>query len=615
MAVRPQPCPWIPSTMADAISSTANASAIAKAALLEGFSVPGVGAIDPRGLLVVVGPNSSGKTLLLRELHERLTGQTRQLVVLEQVNLRKLTSLDTFLEAMKTCGFLHVAKVEGGNDQFIGTEPRLGVNQPSGSLEHHHIALLFSEFQSKSPRAREFLQHFGPMLTTALFLQNRLSWTFTVGSIDYETSKPQNEIHGLYLDGALAQDLSTEMKRAFGRAVWLDASRGNNLCFRVSDGRDIPSHADRLNPRAMRAFRQIETEGDGVRSYCAICVTLLQSRRPVCLIDEPEMCLHPPQAYAIGQFLGSHTASKNHLVVVATHSSHVLRGIVELSNDVKIIRMVKSAQGFVGRLIDRTLVRSTLRNPSICSERVLDGLFADGVLIVEADGDRTVYQAALDQIAERRGRDIVIVPVGGTGGIAQTAGFMKSLGVPVAVLADLDLLLDQPKLNQTLEGLAGAQAKAILEVCRQAAVLVRELPPRFTEHEVKASLQALHTCDMSWQRADDTRVVRELRKIANNVDRLRRLKAGGISGYTDHPSIAAALQTAVDACKGVGLFLVPVGELENWLSLPHVESDRGEKRSWAAAAAEAVRQRQPGTDAVVSFVEQAVCVLFPVSPA
>lgn len=44
----------------------------------------------------------------------------------------------------------------------------------------------------------------------------------------------------------------------------------------------------------MREYRLIEDEGDGFKSYVAICLTLLLGRRPVVLIDEPEMCLHPP---------------------------------------------------------------------------------------------------------------------------------------------------------------------------------------------------------------------------------------------------------------------------------------------------------------------------------
>jgi predicted ATPase len=79
----------------------------------------------------------------------------------------------------------------------------------------------------------------------------------------------------------------------------------------------------------MRAYRLIEEEGDGFKSYMGTCVTLLLGQRPICLIDEPELCLHPPQAYALGRFIGKYGTSSDHVTFVATHSSHILRGIIE----------------------------------------------------------------------------------------------------------------------------------------------------------------------------------------------------------------------------------------------------------------------------------------------
>ena len=61
---------------------------------------------------------------------------------------------------------------------------------------------------------------------------------------------------------------------------------------------------DRHSVEKMSKYRTIEDEGDGMKSYVATSITILLGRRPVCVIDEPEMCLHPPQAYNLGQFVG-----------------------------------------------------------------------------------------------------------------------------------------------------------------------------------------------------------------------------------------------------------------------------------------------------------------------
>jgi len=77
----------------------------------------------------------------------------------------------------------------------------------------------------------------------------------------------------------------------------------------------------------------------GLKSYIGICLTLLLGRHPVILIDEPEMCLHPPQAHALGRFIGKYGVSSDHTTFVATHSSHVLRGVIEEKEKLEIIRL------------------------------------------------------------------------------------------------------------------------------------------------------------------------------------------------------------------------------------------------------------------------------------
>ncbi len=45
------------------------------------IDLPGAPDLELRGLIVVVGPNSSGKTQLLHDLNETVCGRSRELVV------------------------------------------------------------------------------------------------------------------------------------------------------------------------------------------------------------------------------------------------------------------------------------------------------------------------------------------------------------------------------------------------------------------------------------------------------------------------------------------------------------------------------------------------------
>src|SRR5205085_6843833 len=121
---------------------------------------------------------------------------------------------------------------------------------------------------------------------------------------------------------------------------------------------------------------------------------LLLGRRPVCIIDEPEMCLHPPQAYNLGRFIGRFGSSGDTATFVATHSSHVLRGALQTAEHLQIVRLTRRGQEFRAHLVPKNVLAEILKRSTVRAESVLDGIFSQAVAIVDADGDRTVYQAA-----------------------------------------------------------------------------------------------------------------------------------------------------------------------------------------------------------------------------
>ena len=51
--------------------------------------LPGLGDLRCSGLVVLVGPNSSGKSQLLQDVYRRLAGEPRQLVVAKKVQIEK----------------------------------------------------------------------------------------------------------------------------------------------------------------------------------------------------------------------------------------------------------------------------------------------------------------------------------------------------------------------------------------------------------------------------------------------------------------------------------------------------------------------------------------------
>jgi hypothetical protein len=424
---------------------------------LECVEVPGVGELRSSGLILVVGPNSSGKSQLLQDLFQRLAGEPRALVVASDVRVRK-PEFDPFMRCLEAEGYFSTLTDDGGAQQLKPLTTYLGSGQPVNPIQPMQAQSWYQSFvPSTDPTVRrrsEFLNYFGRLLVTGLFLERRLTSLNQVGLIDFETQPPQQDLHALYLDDSARSALFDEILASFGKAVWPDTSRGNALALKVSDEGVLPTAEERLSPKRMAKFRTIESEGDGLKSYVATCLALLLGRRPVCLIDEPEMCLHPPQAYNLGRFIGRYGASNETATFVATHSSHVLRGVIQTATSVQIVRLTRRGSRFVGHVVPADTLAEAVAKPTLRAESVLDGIFAQAVVVLEADSDRLVYQTVWETLVNEIRVDVHFTAVGGTGGIADTCRLYRTLKIPIAVVADLDLVADLTRLRQVVTVLA-----------------------------------------------------------------------------------------------------------------------------------------------------------------
>lgn len=553
--------------------------------------LPGLGDLTCSGLVLIVGPNSSGKSQFLQDLYHRMAGEPRQLVVASDIQIEK-PPIDPFLQCLEDEGYFSPFFDDAGNKHLRPQTMYLGSGQPIGQIQPHQAQQWHGGFAPESTqisrRRNEFLNYFGRLLVTGLFLDRRLISLNSTGVIDFLTQPPQHDLHALYLDDHARQLLYEDVLSSFGRAVWPDMSRGNQITLKVSDEDVLPTPEDRHSCHKMAQFRSIETEGDGLKSYLATCVSLLLGRRPVCLIDEPELCLHPPQAYNLGKFIGRFGASNDTATFVATHSSHLLRGVLQTAEQVQIIRLTRRAKTFSAHLVPRQALAEALTRPTLRAESVLDGVFSQAVVVVEADGDRLVYQAAWESIKDKARLDLHFATVGGTGGLADTCQLYRTLRIPVAVIADLDVLVDDGRIGRVLESLVNdpAACTALHESCRAVASAVQSLPPVVSPKVVGERLAKIGQLRRDWSKRDDVSVRNELRALSNDIDRMRRLKRGGIADF-DQP-LQGQIRDIVDRLARIGLFLVPVGELEEWLAAHDVGVSKSDKRAWSNAAAELI---------------------------
>ncbi len=576
---------------------------------LKSITIPNTERIEPKGLTLIIGPNSAGKTQLLRDIYSRLCGKPRKLVVCKDVEINHQSDFTSVLNVLESEGHIRRSTDAHNNVIVKAIIPAFGESSQAWSLSETTAKLYFEKPVSigKAPQdsaSDKFLEHFGRSFVTALFLERRLTVTKTVNSFDYENQPPTNELQALYIDSSAKQLLAQEARTVFGKAVWLDNTRGQHLCLRTSDEPEMPSPEKRLDPAKMRDYRLIEDEGDGFKSYIAICITLLLGRRPVVLIDEPEMCLHPPQAYALGRFIGKYGSQSARKTFVATHSSHVLKGIIEETEQLEVIRLSRMQSQFAGHRISQETLKESVKTPSTKSENVLNGLFSEAVTIVESEGDRLLYNAAWEKVNSKFSHDMYFVSVSGIGGIAAPCALYRNLEIPVCIAADLDAIREVSTFENILKAVAPEKdARELMVSCQNILAEVKALGPIYSESYAHHLLKEVLDNKFDWKNTEQLNSIRNaLSKLSRGLSQTSRLKQG--LGSFENSSVEHNLSAFVNRCKRYGLFLVPVGELEDWV--PHLVQDgpsRKKKAEWANYAANQIRESPSQEGDVWEFVK------------
>jgi hypothetical protein len=255
--------------------------------------------------------------------------------------------------------------------------------------------------------------------------------------------------------------------------------------------------------------------------------------------------------------------------------------------------------------VSREQIKSCIDKPSTKVETILDGLFAEAVTVVESEGDRLVYSTVWERLAGEFRHDVHFVSVGGIGGIADTCHLYRNLKIPVCVIADLDLLRELDTFERILGALASAEkTREAVEKCRSIIDQIKALGPIHTEAELRAELKAIIEEPLDWKNAQKLgQVRRTLSDLSTGLSQTARLKMGveSLSDKTVYHDLKAFLGT----CRSHGLFLVLVGELEDWV--PALMADgpsKKKKPEWANFAANKIREAPIQNDDIWAFVRR-----------
>ena len=505
-------------------------------------------AVPEDGVLAFVGPNNAGKSVSLRDIHGHLTRFDVPPVAVKTIDVAKEGSdADLMLWLDEHCDKRWVSGQEfyyhsGGGQMYKANVPAYWPPGPP----YNDLGRFFVYFAGG---------------------EGRLGAANAVGSIDFLTQPPQHPLHSLYMDPELEEKVSGICARAFGVPLTLNRHAGASLYLHVGAAPAV-QHGVSAPPReyleALAQMPRLDQQGDGMKSFMGLLLNIAASSYPIILVDEPEAFLHPPQARLIRKMLGEEK-DPDAQVLVATHDSDVLRGLLDSSvQELTVVRLVR--EGDVNRTsqLEPEKVKELWRDPLLRYSNVLDGLFHDAVILCEADADCRFYQSILDVFEadenEARRPDLLWTHCGGKARMPTVIDALAAVDVPVRVVADFDVLREEQPLRRIVQGLGGNWSAVQSDWTVVKAALdssVRAPSKGYVEEQLGKVMAAVETATL---REEDAAKIRRLVRPDSGWDRAKR----GGTAEVPQGDPSARVEQLLATLRGIGLFVVEVGELERF---------------------------------------------------
>lgn len=484
----------------------------------------------------MVGPNNSGKSQTLREILAICqNGKNERSLVVADLGIAKTGDVNTLKQFL-----VSNAEFFKGNYQYKNWQ-----------LPESHIVFWNQDF---------LIAGLAPGYIKNIAANERLNICKQQPSIapDEQKSQPQ---HVLYDDEALMDKISGLFRRAFGKELMFDFRGGSRLPIHVGELPKIEGIVDRVSDTYVRAVREnplLDQQGDGMKSYAGILFEAVVADLDMTLIDEPEAFLHPPQMRRLGETLA---AEVNGQLIVATHSSDIMRGFLEgTRGNVRILRIRREAgENHVAEAAPE-VIRDLWEKPELRYSNALEGIFHEQTIICEDDSDCRLINSIADHLATRseaQWQDTAYVPTGGKHGIPKVAGVLRQIGVPVKAVFDIDFLSEQSLVQSVVEAFGG-QWIEVKPLWTRVDAAVRAGNKPKNASQIKEEIISL----LKESKAEDLPKgdVIEAMKQGKAWNEVKKYGARGIpKGDAQRDYVVLR-----DKLEEMGVYLVPVGEIENF---------------------------------------------------
>lgn len=480
----------------------------------------------PASVNVFVGPNHSGKSLLLRELQAAIQHP-------QQAPLRKV------LKDLSFTPWTDEEKKIIADELKASAKPAPEDATNMVRLENKHYfrnvnKVWFETFLEQLPHIRDLStneamrEYFLHRIFLMLGGGERLSLLQPT-----ERESPLGK-YGLILSRLVFSD----DKRKKAQSIIYDAFKCHFVISTVGKNfepmisiQEPPAGVERsLEDKAVEFFRQcrpLQEMSDGVKAFCGMVASVVANDARVIFIDEPEAFLHPALSTKLAIELCRLAQANGQQLFIATHSASFLKGCVQAGVYVNIIRLTYRENSATSRLLPQQELVPLMRQPLLRSIGALTGIFYESVVVTEADADRAFYDEVNHRCLGNHHAggiaDCLFLNAQNWQTTSRIIAPLRRLGIAAAAIVDIDLLLESKSdAFQTLVESAGMPTAT-----------------RQSLGQLRGNLHAI------------------LKPLEKDV------KKRGIACVTGNNQ--RDLLNFIDQLANYGVFVVPTGELECWL--------------------------------------------------
>ncbi|PXW89132.1 AAA ATPase-like protein [Nitrosomonas sp. Nm84] len=486
--------------------------------------------IDVTPITIFVGPNNSGKSKVLSEIYQFCNNGRKNAnnfiidnIELNEININEIDAIiQSIILKPETDDVLEVDNI------FVGKKgDKLVIGQ--NSLKD---SLLKPNDSGNSIVACMYYLKYKTLLLNG---KNRIELIEDQHAGNLQ-SEPQTSFQILFRQDELRKQVRKIVYEAFGHYLVVDPTELGMLKLKLSlippkddmEERGIHAEAVEFHSKAS----PISQSSDGVKAFTGMLIEILAGDPSILLIDEPEAFLHPALSFKLGKEISRLSTISQKRLLVSTHSSSFVMGCIQSGAQVNIVRLTHRDNVSTAKVLPNQDILKLMRNPLLRSTGVLNGLFYEFVIVTESDTDRAFYQEINERLLQDDNRGIpncLFLHAQNKQTIKTIIKPLREIGIPVAGIVDIDIIKEGGKVWTSFLDSAFIPSMEL----ESLATLRTLIKKKFDETGKDMKTDGGET-------------------ILENGDR-------------------EAFNNLLNKLKDYGLFVVPIGELESWLSDLKVE--------------------------------------------